>query len=323
MNSDNNQKPEPVKAKWSTSDIPDLSGKTAIITGANSGTGFEASKALASKGAEVIMTCRTIEKGELAASKIKEEFPASILKVMVLDLADLSSVTSFSKEILEDYKVLHILCNNAGIMQTPQLKTKDGFELQFGTNHLGHFALTGQLLDLLIRTDGSRIVTVSSSMHRRGKMNFDDLMMEQKYGRASAYAQSKLANLLFTYNLQRLLEKNNHNTISVAAHPGYSATNLQSTGPGLEGGRFWVWLYTILNSLFAQSAAMGALPIIYAATSEDVKGGHYYGPGGFGGMRGYPKKVESSKESYDEEIAERLWNISISLTKTKYSLKRS
>lgn len=308
------------KNNWNITNIKNLSGKNAIVTGANSGTGYEVSKALASKGAKVVMACRNIEKGETAAKIIKDEFPESLLEVKDLDLADLSSITSFSKDILMNYKTLHILCNNAGIMQTPKLQTVDGFELQFGTNHLGHFALTGQLLSILLKTKGSRIVTVSSMVHTGGKINFDDLMQDKKYNRSSAYSQSKLANILFVNYLQKLLEKNGHtDIISVGAHPGYSATNLQSTGPGLQGGKLWVWIYKITNNIFAQSAAMGALPLLYAATAEDVTGGSYYGPKGFGGARGYPKKVESSEVSRDMDVAEKLWNISSKLTKIEYT----
>lgn len=309
------------KNNWNISDIKDLSGKITIVTGANSGTGYEVSKALAFKGAQVVMACRNIEKGESAANMIREEFPECLLKVMSLDLADLSSIASFSKDFLENYKLLHILFNNAGIMQTPKLQTQDGFELQFGTNHLGHFALTGQLLSSLLKTEGSRIVTVSSMVHTGGEIKFDDLMQDKKYNRSSAYSQSKLANILFVNYLQKLFEKNGHTgVISVGAHPGYSATNLQSTGPGLKGGKFWLWIYKITNSLFAQSAAMGALPLLYAATAKDVTGGSYYGPRGFGGARGYPKKVDSSEDSIDMDIAEKLWDISSNLTKIEYDL---
>jgi len=306
--------------KWSTHDIPHLSGKIAVVTGANSGTGYEVSKALASKRSQVIMACRNVEKGELAAAKIREEFPDSSLKVMDLDLADLSSINSFSKEILANYKELHILCNNAGVMQTPKLKTADGFELQLGTNHLGHFALTGLLIDLLIKTSDSRIVTVSSGAHRFGNIHFDDLMLEKSYGSAKAYGQSKLANLLFAYELQRRLEKHGSSTISVAAHPGFSSTNLQLTGPGMGGRKLWVWLYRLIRPLLAQSAEMGALPILYAAIAEQVRGGDYFGPRGLAGMRGHPKKVESNEASHDEETAKKLWDISTELTKVNYHL---
>jgi NAD(P)-dependent dehydrogenase (short-subunit alcohol dehydrogenase family) len=306
--------------KWSIQDIPNLSGKIAVVTGANSGTGYEVSKAIASKRSQVIMACRSVEKGELAAAKIREEFPDSSLKVMALDLADLSSINSFSKEFLANYEALHILCNNAGVMQTPDLKTADGFELQLGTNHLGHFALTGLLLDLLMKTSDSRIVTVSSGAHRFGNIHFDDLMLEKSYGSAKAYSQSKLANLLFAYELQRRLENNGSSAISVAAHPGFSSTNLQLTGPGMGGRKLWVWLYRLIRPFLAQSAEMGSLPILYAAIAEQVRGGDYFGPRGFVGMRGHPKKVESNEASHDKDAAKKLWDISTELTKVKYSL---
>ena len=281
-------------------------------------TGYEVSKALSSKGANVIMACRNIEKAESSAIKIRKEFPDASLFVSQLDLSYLSSIKTFSKEFLKKYTSLDILCNNAGVMQTPNLKTKDGFELQFGTNHLGHFALTGLLLDSLLKTKGSRIVTVSSGVHRMGRIDFNDIMHEKKYGRNSAYAQSKLANLLFTYELQRLLDKNKQTTISVAAHPGYSATNLQYAGPGLNGGKYLVWMYKVMNNLFAQSAEMGALPILYVATAKNVIGGDYICPKGFFGMRGYHKKVKSSNSSYDED-AKKLWAVSSDLTHIQYN----
>ncbi len=304
--------------KWDKTHIPDLSGKIVIVTGANSGLGYEITKALAEKGAHVVMGCRSIEKGESATEKIKKEFPNSSLKVMVLDLADLSSVKNFCQLFRENYNSLDILCNNAGVMQVPKSQTVDNFEMHFGINHLGHFALTGLLIDILLNTHRSRIVTVSSNAHKMGKINFDDVNMDINYGRTSAYSRSKLANLLFTYELQKRL-KNVSSTISVSAHPGYSATNLQSTGPGMGNGRFWLWSYKILNRIIAQSAEMGSLPILYAATAENVKGGEYIGPNGFGQWRGYPKKAESSKASHDESTAKQLWELSVDLTKINYS----
>lgn len=317
------EKSKVINSKWSILDIPDQSGKVAIVTGANIGTGFEVSKALASKGAEVIMACRSVEKGESAVEKIKKEFPKSSLKVMDLDLAELSSIKNFSQLFHENYESLDILCNNAGIMATPKLKSKDGFELQLGTNHLGHFALTGLLMDIILRTPKSRIVNVSSAAHRSGKIDFDDIMKEKEYSRFSAYSQSKLANLLFTYELQRKLEEEAHSTISVGAHPGLAATNLVLSGPGYGRGRILKSIMSFFSKLISQSAEMGALPILYASISLDVDGGDYIGPGGFRGMRGYPKKEESSKESYDQEVAKKLWDISTELTKTKYNFKKS
>jgi len=320
---ENSKESKVIKNKWSIVDIPDQSGKIAIVTGANCGTGYEISKALASKGAEVIMACRDVEKGESAAEKIKKEFPKSSLKVMVLDLADLSSVKNFCQLFRENYNSLNILCNNAGIMAIPKLKSKDGFELQLATNHLGHFALTGLLFDKILMTPKSRIVNVSSTAHQSGKIDFDDLMKEKKYSRFSAYSQSKLANLLFTYELQRRLEAEGHSTISVGTHPGLAATNLASSGPGYGKGRIIKSIISFFTKLFSQSAEMGALPILCACTSLDINGGDYLGPGGFRGMRGYPKKDESSKESHDVEVAKKLWDISTELTKVKYVFKKS
>ncbi len=286
-----------------------------MVTGGNSGLGFEASKALSTKGAHVVFTSRDLDKGKEAIEKIGG---SASIEVMQLDLANLSSIGSFCDSFLKKHESLHLLINNAGVMQVPQLHTVDGFELHLGTNHLGHFALTGLLLQRISETGGSRIVTVSSGAHRTGNIDFNDIMMEKKYGRWAAYSQSKLANLLFAYELQRKLEIIGSNTISVAAHPGYAATNLQRAGPGLDGGWGYKSLYKVTNTLFAQSALMGALPLLYAGTAEDVKGGDYFGPGSLGGMRGHPKKVESNRKSHDEDLAKKLWEISIELTKVDY-----
>jgi NAD(P)-dependent dehydrogenase (short-subunit alcohol dehydrogenase family) len=313
------QKSQLIKKKWNNDDIPDLTGKTAIVTGANSGTGFQASKVLAAKGAEVIMACRSLEKGEVAANAIQTEYPNAKIKVMQLDLADLASVRAFAKEFQENHNSLEILLNNAGVMQTPPLKTADDFELQFGTNHLGHFALTGLLLKPLMRANEARVVTMSSMVHSSGKIHFDDVNLEKNYGRTKAYSQSKLANLLFAYELQRKLEQNGGSVISLAAHPGYTATNLQSAGPGMKGGRrHWAWFYKITNKIMAQNVKMGALPILCAATDSAAEGGDYIGPRRFRGARGHPKKVRSNKRSYNEEDARRLWELSEELTGVCY-----
>lgn len=309
---------EIIKSKWNNSDMPDLSGKIVIVTGANSGIGYEASKALALKNAEVVMTCRNLEKGRIAAETIKNEISRALIDVMKLDLADLSSIKSFTKEFRSKNDRLDILLNNAGVMQTPRLKTVDGFELQFGTNHLGHFTLTGLLIDLLRKTEDSRVVTMSSNTHRMGTLNFDDLMLENGYSRNKAYSNSKLANLLFAYELQRRLEKDIGSTISLAAHPGYSNTNLQQSGPSLGNRRFFYLFYKLTDRLIAQSAEKGALSILCAATDPNVKGGDYIGPGKFFQFRGHPKKVRSNKRSYDEDDAKKLWEISEKLTGIKY-----
>jgi len=306
-----------IKEKWDVNDVPDQRSKTVIVTGGNSGLGFEVSKSLASRGAEVILASRNLDKGREAIEKIGGDAIAPLV-LMQLDLADLSSVRSFCDEFLKKHKSLHMLFNNAGVMQVPQLRTIDGFELQLGINHLGHFALTGLLLNRILSTKGSRIITVSSGAHRTGNIDFNDIMKEKTYGRLAAYSQSKLANLLFAYELQRRLDLIGSSTISVAAHPGYAATNLQMTGPGMGGGWGYTTLYKVTNKLLAQSALMGALPILYAGTAEDVRGGDYYGPRSFGGMRGNPKLVQSNKKSHDEDLGKQLWELSVELTKVSY-----
>jgi len=301
-------------SKWTTENMPNLLDRTVIVTGANSGLGYEASKALAQKQATVILACRNLKKGEAAQQKILRELPQATLRLMKLDLSSLESIRAFTDAFKRDYQTLDILINNAGVMALPRRTTADGFEMQFGTNHLGHFALTGLLLALLQATPDSRVVTVSSSLHRNGRLNFDDLQGEKSYSRWQAYSNSKIANLYFAYELQRRLAKAGSSTISVAAHPGYAATNLQSSDKSLieRWAMFWS------NLLFAQSAKMGALPELYAAVSPDVAGGDYIGPGGFNEMRGYPTKVRSSSLSYDEGIAAKLWQVSETLTDVHY-----
>ncbi|WP_435334673.1 oxidoreductase [Haloarchaeobius sp. TZWWS8] len=306
--------------KWTMADIPDQSGKTAVITGANSGLGFEATKALAAKEATVVMACRTVERGEDAATEIRADHPDADLDVRQCDLADLASVQTFADEFRADYDELHLLCNNAGVMALPRQETADGFELQFGVNHLGHFALTGHLLGILRETEGeTRVVTQSSGLHERGEMDFDDLHGERDYDEWDAYAQSKLANLLFAYELdRRLRDAGISDVLSVACHPGYAATNLQRRGPEQSGSRLRLLGMQAANALLAQSAAKGALPMLYAATAPGIEGGEYVGPGGLMNMRGYPEVQRSSSESYDQEDAERLWETSVELTGVEY-----
>lgn len=306
--------------KWTAADMPDLSGQTIIVTGANSGVGYEAARAFAHKGAHVIFACRSMERAETAVAQLQREQPAGTTAVLRLDLADLASVRAFAERFNADYKRLDILVNNAGLMAIPYRKTADGFEMQFGTNHLGHFALTGLLLEPLLAADAARVVTVSSGLHRQGVIKFDDLNGQQEYNKRAAYNQSKLANLLFAYELQRRLAAAGHTAISVGAHPGYSATNLQHVGPDMEESAFQRGLMTVANSLFAQSSEMGALPTLYAATAPDVYGCDYIGPDGFMNMRGYPGKERSSDASYDEESARQLWAVSEQLTGITYAL---
>lgn len=305
--------------KWTADDMPDLSGKTIIVTGGNSGIGYEAAKQLAHKGAHVVLACRDMDKARAAIASITSAHAAASLEAMPLDLARLESVRSFAAAFLAGHKALDVLCNNAGVMALPYRKTADGFEMQFGTNHLGHFALTGLLLDRLLATPGARVVNVSSGAHRMGAIRFDDLNWERGYRKWAAYGQSKLANLLFTYELQRKLAAAGASAISIACHPGYAATNLQTAGPRMEGSTWMESLSEFTNRVAAQSAAMGALPTLYAATAPDVSGGDYIGPNGFGEMWGYPKKVQSNGRSRDTAVAGRLWEVSEQLTSVRYA----
>ena len=295
------------KANWTTDDILNVKGKVAVVTGGNSGLGKETARVLAQKGVKVILAVRSTDRGEDAAIEIRREFPKSYVEVMKLDLSSLASVKSFAKKFLGRYEHLDFLINNAGVMVPPYTKTEDGFELQFGTNHLAHFALTGLLLPLLESTEDSRIVTISSVAHLTGDVNFHDLAWEQrKYDAPKAYADSKIANLYFTYELARKLNKSSIRVL--AAHPGWTSTNLQKN-----------WrLFRLLNPFFAQKPEMGALPTLRAATDPDAQSGDYFGPSGWQEVRGYPKKVASNKRSNDKEIAEKLWRASEKLTGIKY-----
>lgn len=304
---------------WIDRHVPDLTGKRAVITGANSGLGFETAKMLAAYGACVTLAVRDVSKGEAAADAIRIQSPAADLAVASVDLANLSAVRAFAAAFLAAHDRLDMLINNAGVMAIPRRGTADGFELQFGTNHLGHFALTGLLLPLLLKNPEARIVTVSSGAHVLGRIDFDDLQGERSYSRWRAYGQSKLANLLFAYELQRRLAASSSRIISVAAHPGYAATNLQAVGPQMDGSKLRVRLMAFANRVFAQDVAMGALPTIFAATAPDIAGGDYMGPDGVLGQRGFPRKVRSHARSYDRQVAARLWAHSEQLTGVKYS----
>lgn len=299
------------QSHWTEANIPDLSGKTAIVTGANSGIGYETARALAQHGATVIMACRNLEKANTAANKIQALNPSGRVMVMQLDLADLDSVHTFANTFKETYTDLHLLINNAGIMIPPFGLTAQGFESQFGVNHLGHFALTALLIDRLNSTPEARIVTVSSIAHRFGTIDFDDLNWQGKqYEKMQAYGQSKLANLLFTYELQRKLASSNHDTIAVAVHPGYTSTKLQED----------TQMMNLLNRMLAQPQPMGALPTLYAATANDIEGGRYYGPSGLGELGGNPDRVQSSSASMNKQDAARLWQLSEQLTNVEFDL---
>jgi hypothetical protein len=304
----------PDAAPWTADQIPDLTGKTAIVTGANSGLGYETALELARHGAHVVLACRDLERAAATSESIRAAHPESALESLPLDLADLASVRAFAEKFRSGHGELHLLCNNAGVMALPLRRTANDFEMQFGTNHLGHFALTGLLLEPLLRTSGARIVTLSSTAHKFGRMNFDDLQSERGYRRWRAYGQSKLANLLFAYELERRLVASGSDTISLACHPGYAATNLQLAGPRMDESSFMERASEWANGVFGQSAAMGALPTLYASTAPDANGGDYIGPSDYFESWGHPKKVQSSSRSHDAEAARRLWELSESLT---------
>ena len=307
-------------AKWTPADMPALDGKVAVVTGANSGLGYYTALELVRKGATVVMACRSQDKGDAAIREIKAEVPDAQLTFMPLDLADLDSIARFAVSLGEQHPVLHSLYNNAGVMALPLCRTRQGFEMQIGTNHLGHFALTARLMPLLRATPGARIIITSSMAHTWTKgMDLDDLNWERKkYRKWDAYGKSKLANLLFTYELQRRLAQGGIDVISVAAHPGYAATNLQTAGPDMAKSKLGHALMSAANTLFAQPAHMGAYPQLYAGTMPAVQGGEYYGPDGFGQNRGYPKRVGSNKASRDLQVADRLWSLSEELTGTTF-----
>lgn len=287
--------------KWAAHDIGDQQGRTFVVTGANSGLGAVAARALGASGAHVILACRNVRKGEAVASTI-----GSNAEVRKLDLADLTSVREFAAGV----DAVDVLINNAGVMAVPLQRTVDGFEMQIGTNHLGHFALTG----LLIGKITDRVATMSSALHQVGTIDLNDLNFEHRsYGRWPAYGQAKLANLLFTYELQRRLSAAGSTVKAMAAHPGYASTNLQGHTESVMDT-----VMGLANRFVAQSAEMGTLPMLYAATSPDAVGGAYYGPDGFMEQRGHPKRVQSNSKSRDEAVAASLWDLSEELTGVTY-----
>ena len=297
-----------MSGKWTERNIPDQSGRVAIVTGANTGLGFETARVLAQRGASVVLAVRDVEKGKRAAARM-----AGDVTVQALDLTSLDSIRAAAADLRASHPRIDLLINNAGVMYTPRQRTRDGFELQFGTNHLGHFALTGLLLDRLLPVTGSRVVTVSSVGHRiQAAIHFDDLQWERSYSRVAAYGQSKLANLMFTYELQRRLAAHG-TTAAVAAHPGVSDTELARNSPAaLRLPLTW------LGPVITQKASMGALPTLRAAADPAVLGGQYYGPAGVGEVRGHPRLVTSSEESYDAALQQRLWAASEDLTGVKF-----
>lgn len=303
---------------WNVVDMPSLEGQVWVVTGANSGLGLETARALAARGAAVVMGCRDEQRAEAAAADVRRTAPRAQLELERLDLASLASVEAFSGRVRSRHPALDGLVNNAGIMAIPRALTADGFELQLGTNHLGHFALALRLLPALEAARAPRLVSVASSAHRMGVIRFDDLMGERAYSPWGAYGQSKLANLLFTLELERRLTAAGRRTLAVAAHPGYSATNLMGVGPRLSGSRVTALVMQLGNALVGQSPAMGALPILFAATAPEVRGGEYYGPDGLFELFGYPQRCGSSRRARDPEAAQRLWEVSEQLTGARF-----
>lgn len=296
---------------WINKNVPDQTGKTVVITGANSGLGFATSEILASKNAKIIMLCRNKSRGEEAIQKINKSVNNADLELIVTDLGDLTSINKTADTLNKNYKVIDILVNNAGVMIPPYSRTADGFELQFGTNHLGHFLLTALIFNLIKNSTGGRIVNVASLAHKWGNINFDDLNWEKrKYVNWKAYGDSKLANLYFTYFLADRLKKNNSGIITAAVHPGWTASELQRHSS----------IFSFMNNFFAQDIYMGSLPTVLAATNADIKNGEYYGPSGMMEWKGFPEKVKSNPLSHDIKTAEKLWDISEELTKTRFEL---
>jgi NAD(P)-dependent dehydrogenase (short-subunit alcohol dehydrogenase family) len=302
---------KPMSSKWTAADVPDQSGRVAIVTGSNTGIGFGAAAVMAAKGAHTVLAVRNVEKGNDAADRIRAASAGATVTVQQLDLTSLDNIGTAAGELRANFARIDLLINNAGVMYTDKASTKDGFELQFGTNHLGHFALTGQLIDNMLPVEGSRVVTVSSVGHRiRAEIHFDDLNLDRNYNRVVAYGQSKLANLLFTYELGRRLAAKGAPTIATAAHPGAADTDLLRNMPaGIRQVSQFFWA-----NFIAQNADMGAEPTLRAAADPAAQNGEYYGPSGLGEQRGHPKVVESSAQSHDEDIQRRLWTVSEELT---------
>jgi NAD(P)-dependent dehydrogenase (short-subunit alcohol dehydrogenase family) len=306
---------------WTDADIPDQRGKAFIVTGANSGLGFETSRVLAGRGARVVLACRDLAKAKTAVRRITMETPDAQCAAMLLDLASLSSIRSFAEAFARSRDTLDVLVCNAGLMAIPQATTADGFEMQFGTNHLGHFALAGLLLPLLLRSPHARVAVVSSSAHRFGKTELlgDPSFAKHRYRRWQAYAQSKLANLLFVFELDRRCRAAGLPLLVVGAHPGYAATALQGKGPELAGRRLEGWLMAGANALFAQGASAGAWPVLRAATDPEAVGGGYFGPSRWGGARGPAVRVRPASSARNPAAAQALWELSERLTRVRYA----
>ncbi len=305
-----------MSSNWTTAQMPDQHGRTALVTGANSGLGLISARELARKGASVVLACRNTEKGEAALEEIRAVAPDAQLELAELDLGSLASVADFAERFRAAHDGLDLMLNNAGVMAPPRRETADGFELQFGTNHLGHFALTARLIDMMEAREDARVVALSSIAHKTGRINFDDLQSQRSYKRWSAYGQSKLADLMTAFELDRRLRAAGSTIKSLGAHPGYAATNLQSAAvPTLDR-----WVMVVTNALLAQDAEIGALAPLYAATQPGLEGGTYVGPQGLGELRGHPGIAKPTRTARDREIAERLWTVSEELTGVSFEL---
>lgn len=308
------------KKRWTADQIPQMAGKIVIVTGANSGLGYNTSRALALKGAKVIMACRSMERGYIARQSIVNEGDVVEPDVWQLDLASQKSVKQFALKFEASHQGLDLLINNAGVMAIPYQRTEDGFEMQFGVNHLGHFALTARLWPSLLKREKSRVVQVSSVAHKWGRIRFEDIHWEKEYKKWGAYGMSKLANLLFIHQLGSQLAGTGSSVIASAAHPGYADTELQAKGSRMKGSRLGAGAFNLANRLFAQPAAMGALPTLYAATAPDVDQGAYYGPSGWMKMHGWPAPDNPSQKLVTSEVAVKLWELSESLTGMKFEI---
>jgi len=306
--------------KWTLDQIPQQTGRIAVVTGANSGLGFFTTRALALKGAKVIMACRNLDKGEIARQAIINEGVAVEPEVWQLNLASLESVKQFALKFAATGTRLDLLINNAGHMAVPYERTEDGFEMQFGVNHLGHFALTALLWPILSKTVGSRVVQVSSLAHHFGKIRFEDIHWEKSYKKWGAYGMSKLANLLFVRELTNKLAESGDKVTVAAAHPGYADTELQAKGSRMKGNQLGAFSMNLLNKLVAQSGEKGALPSLYAATAKDVEQGAYFGPGGLMKLHGWPVPDSPNKKLVNNEVAGKLWNVSEALTSVEFKV---